>query len=690
MPVAAAALSRARHRARTGAAGSAACVVADRARVEPDGARSIGRAAIAVAVAPILLAGVRAAWRGWTPTGDNAYSAVRGHDVFSSQVPLLGTWSSASLSTGHQINHPGPLQFELLAVPVHLLGRGPGTAVGMALVNATAVALIGWLVLRRLGGAAAALAVAFAALLTWSMGSEMLYDPWSQHAPLLPFALFLAAVWCVVAGDLVALPVMAVAGSYALQTHLSYSLLVPGLSGFALAAVAAGSCRQRRRDPALWAEARGRRRTLCWLAIGALAWLVVWTLPLVEQLTADGEGNMTALVRSRNAPAPTPSVGDSVRALGGTVAVPPAWLPPSYGSPSFHLDGSGRPTWLAATGLVLLAVGLVVLGVRAWRRGSPAVAAGTATALAALVIGFVTVNWAPMRFGIVPTYLRWMWPLGMVVWLTIAIALLDEAWSHRRPSPATTPDRSPDRPTARWAIAGLVVTVVAATATLPTVDNGAASPPWTVDAIHQIDDDVAAAVEDEPGVLVELGHHPTVPASAPALFGVLQDAGVPFSVDDTALIRQLGTDRAYEPGDATVRLVVRAGRSDHAEPGERLIAASDPLSDAEERELGRLRDRVRGVVADHGLPLVDGADAVFTALGQPGEVDRIAAAGDDPDEALRSGLVRRLWTDPPLLDLVGGPLLDATVFPPDLLDRWSELDERNENQNLDVYLSPLP
>jgi hypothetical protein len=633
-------------------------------------AQVLGWAAIAVAVGPILLAGVRAAWRGWTPTGDNAYSAVRGRDVFSSHVPLLGTWSSASHATGHQVNHPGPLQFDLMAVPVAVLGRGPGAAVGMALVNATAVGLIGWLVLRRLGGAAATVAMALAALLTWSLGSEMLYDPWSQHAPLLMFALFVVAVWCVVAGDPVALPVVAVAGGYALQTHLSYTLLVPGLTGFALAASAVRWVR--RRD----------RRTLRWLAIGVLTGLVVWVQPLIEQFTGDGEGNVAALFNIRNSPAPTPSVGESVRAMGGTIAVPPAWLPPSYGSPSFHLDGSGRPTWLAAAGLVALALGLVALGIRAWHRGSPAVAAGTATALAALAIGFVTVNRAPMRFGIVPTYLRWMWPLGMVVWLAVALALLDEA--------RTSPRRRGRWPATRWAALGLAATAVAAVATLPTVDNGSASPPWTVDAIHQIDDDVAAAVADEPGVLVDLAPHPTVPATAPALFGVLQDAGVPFYVDSAALIRQLGNARAYHRGDATVRLAVRAGRDDHARPGERLIAASDPLSSGEERELRRLADRVREIIDDHGLPLVDEADAVFTALGQPHEVDRIAEAAGDPDETLRTGLVRRLWIDPVLLDLAGGPLLDPTVFPADLLDRWSVLDESNANQSVHVYLSRLP
>jgi hypothetical protein len=655
----------------------------------PDRARAIGWVAIVVGVAPILLAGVRAAWRGWTPTGDNAYSAVRGWDVFSSQPPLLGTWSSASLYTGHQINHPGALQFDLLAVPVHLLGHGPGTAVGMAMGNAAAVGLVGWLVLRSLGGAAAATAMAFAGLLTWSLGSEMLYDPWSQYAPLLPFALFLVTVGCVVAGDLAALPIMVVAGGYALQTHLSYSLLVPGLTGFALAAVAASSIRQRRRDAAGWRRARGR--TLRWTAIGAVTGLAVWAQPLVEQLSGAGEGNLAALARSRSAPAPTPSLGDSVRALGGTVAVPPAWLPPSYGSPSFHLDGSGRPTWLAASGLLALTLALVVLGVRAWRRGSPAVAGATATALAALVIGFMTVDRAPMRFGIVPTYLRWMWPLGMVVWLAVGLALLDEVWSRRQARVAgPVPGPGLGRPTARWASVGLAATAVTAAATVPTVDNGTASPPWTVDAIHEVDDDVAAAVDGEPGVLVEMGGHLAVGATAPALFGVLQEAGVPFYVHDVALVRQLGVDRAYEPGDATVRLVVRGGRADRARPGERLVAENDPLSGAEERELARLTDEVREIVARHGLPLVEDARSVFTMLDRPDEVDRIAAVADDPDEALRSGLVRLLWANGPLVDLAGGPLLDTGVFPVELLDRWSELDERSENQVIHVYIAPLP
>ena len=33
---------------------------------------------------------------------------------------MLGTWTSASLSVGKDINNPGPLLYDLLAVPVRI------------------------------------------------------------------------------------------------------------------------------------------------------------------------------------------------------------------------------------------------------------------------------------------------------------------------------------------------------------------------------------------------------------------------------------------------------------------------------------------------------------------------------------------------------------------------------------------
>jgi hypothetical protein len=339
------------------------------------------------------------------------------------------------------------LQFDLLALPLRLLGHGPGTAVGIALINAVAIALIGGLVVRRAGPTAATLAMGASALLTWSMGSEMLYDPWSQHAPLLPFALFLVAAWAAVDGDLVALPVMVVAGSYTFQTHLSYTILVPGLAAFAMAVVVARMVLARQRaggsDEAL---RRGRdhddgRRGVRWLAITAGVTVLCWAQPLYQQLTSDGEGNIVGLLRSADASAPTPGLRKAAVALGGTVAVPPAWLPPSFGDPSFRIDGSGRPLWLCVGALLVLVAVLVILGRRAWARGSSMVAAGCATAVVALALGWVSTIRMPIRFGMVATYARFMWPLGMVVWLVIAVAVLDEL--RRRSATRTAASAGP-------------------------------------------------------------------------------------------------------------------------------------------------------------------------------------------------------------------------------------------------------
>src|SRR5262245_55237180 len=128
--------------------------------------------ALAAAVVPILFAAIRTLWRGWAPYGDDALFSVRAWDVLSRNIPLLGTASSGSgRVTQRGINHPGPLQLDLLALPVRTLGHAVGTAVGQALLNVVAVGLLAWLVHRLAGRLATTIAMAGCALLVWSMGS---------------------------------------------------------------------------------------------------------------------------------------------------------------------------------------------------------------------------------------------------------------------------------------------------------------------------------------------------------------------------------------------------------------------------------------------------------------------------------------------------------------------------------------
>ena len=67
-------------------------------------------ASVVVALVPVAVATTRAIQNGWLPTEDNALWAIRSRDVFSlTHLPLIGSWSSVSLSVKTLVNHPGPL-----------------------------------------------------------------------------------------------------------------------------------------------------------------------------------------------------------------------------------------------------------------------------------------------------------------------------------------------------------------------------------------------------------------------------------------------------------------------------------------------------------------------------------------------------------------------------------------------------
>ena len=76
-------------------------------------ARSVGIAL--VAVAPIVVAAVRALVSHQMPLGDNGLITLRANDVLTVNHPWFGTWTSASLSTGIDFNNPLPLHFDWLA-----------------------------------------------------------------------------------------------------------------------------------------------------------------------------------------------------------------------------------------------------------------------------------------------------------------------------------------------------------------------------------------------------------------------------------------------------------------------------------------------------------------------------------------------------------------------------------------------
>ncbi|MFZ4811712.1 MAG: hypothetical protein ACOYL9_10240, partial [Ilumatobacteraceae bacterium] len=181
---------------------------------------SVELLAVVIALIPIAVAIARRSGGRWIPLGDNALIELRSRDVFTLRhFPLLGTWSSASLTAGTNLNHPGPLLFDLLAIPVRVFGGGTGVALGVGLINAVSVvgvAIVGHRVAGRTGALAS---LAIATMLCYTLGSGMLTDPWNPHVLILPFLFVVLCGWAVASGHMTLLPWMLIAGSLCLQTH---------------------------------------------------------------------------------------------------------------------------------------------------------------------------------------------------------------------------------------------------------------------------------------------------------------------------------------------------------------------------------------------------------------------------------------------------------------------------------------
>src|SRR5205085_1811197 len=159
-----------------------------------------------------------------------------------------------------------------------VLGAGPGVVLGISLINVASLVGVAVLAHRRGGPLAVAAAMAVASVLCWTMGSTMLFEPWNPHSVLLPFLCFLLLAWSVASGDSLALPWLIGVGSFVVQTHLSYVLLVPVLSTWAVAGLVLELRRVRGRRERSWRQLRLRARRAAVLA--GLVAVLCWAQPL--------------------------------------------------------------------------------------------------------------------------------------------------------------------------------------------------------------------------------------------------------------------------------------------------------------------------------------------------------------------------------------------------------------------------
>ena len=91
-----------------------------------------------VTTVALAVVAIRALAEGVQLIDERAIAELRARDVFTADHPLVGTESSAG-----DFNHPGPLQFDLFAVPIRLLGGPVGVTLTVIAVNVAMVWLSG-------------------------------------------------------------------------------------------------------------------------------------------------------------------------------------------------------------------------------------------------------------------------------------------------------------------------------------------------------------------------------------------------------------------------------------------------------------------------------------------------------------------------------------------------------------------
>jgi hypothetical protein len=631
-------------------------------------------ASIAIALVPVATATARAIYTGWIPTEDNALFAIRARDLFTyTHLPLIGTWSSASLNVGTQVNHPGPLYFDLLAVPARISDSGAGIAFGVALINALCIVGIAWFAYRRGGALVGTIAMAATAALCWAMGSELLFEPWNPHSAMLPFLFFLVVVWSMTAGDLLAIPFAAGAGSLVMQTHLSYALLVPLLSAWGVVGLVICLRRQRRRDTGGWRDLR--TRALRFGAVGVGVVVVCWLQPLIEQFTSDGSGNLTRLADSaRSSDAESIGYGFAARVIATVVSLPPWWFRPSVREN--FVSGWAAPSLGVA--ILSLAVLGAVLAWCAWsaRRCRDGVSTwAIATAIVALVVVLVTAGRVPVTlFGkVTPHTFRWLWPLGAFLFMTIAITLTRRFATRAGASALSV------------SLVGVfaAVTVVLAALNIPYADEGQGpnSQEYAIPAAHDLARQMGSLEGDGPFLIDDLYHGAFAEPYGGTVVAELQRRGISFVADDPVLVRQFGPARRFDGRNAEAQLLLRTGdEAREAPPGSRPVGLGEGLSRADRRELARLKTDIREYIDAGRLRLNDRGQAAL----QRGDLPKLAeiqAQGADAQALFDS---RELDVMIRARDLA----LDAAWAR--RLERYADLQQRADQETVGLFVAPLP
>jgi hypothetical protein len=554
----------------------------------------------AAALVSIASAAILAVGHHWVPVGDHAIFAVRAHDVFSSHPPLLGTWTSASTSTSVNVNNPGPLYFDALAVPTAIFGStNAGIAVGVALVNLVSAFGIGVVARRQGGYVVGAAAFTIVAVLAWTLGSEVLVEPVQPGALLMPMLLALMLGWGVARGDLVLLPWLVGVASFILQTYVTYVFLIGFLAVWAVVCVVL-RLRASHWDPEQLR--RVRKIGLISVLVGALCWVQ----PIYQQFFGSGPGNFGQLWKAARAPAKTfgPNIG--TRLMADVVSLPPFWFRPSYHDflAVDYVPKSSLP--LAVASLLIVAALLALIARTAFRNTRDVAGTAAATGLVALLAGVVTAGRILVGlFGLISSHVfRWLWPLAAFVTFVFLVAVVQ--YLQRRVRPAAI-------------VAGFaVIAVVFMALNLPTTDQNPDGTTSSIPVARDIGKQLSVLRGKGP-LAVDTAHVTFEDVYPSYVLAALQHYGIDFKVNDENSLYQLGFRRRFDGSNARGGVFIRNGDFvDLGPPDSERVAVHYGLNPTDRAEMTTLQGEIAELMNNGTITLNDkGRAAIGYHYAQP-------------------------------------------------------------------------
>jgi hypothetical protein len=556
----------------------------------------------------------------YLPVQDHSVIEMFVRDVGHEQV-LVGLYSRADWS------HPGPAEFYVLA-PFYWLTGGASVGLWIGALAINAASIVGCAAVARRHGGTPVLLVTLVgcALVMRTLGADILADPWNTYIPVLPFLLMLFLTWAMLCGDLWALPVATVVGSFTAQTHvgflaLSMPLLVVG--GVALVwpelrrfvRERRGSAAEGDADPEADVDAEaevsvdadevGRRRALV-RAVGLAAGLFVlmWVPPVLDVLWNAPSNARQTIEWFQRADEGVHTLSDGVRVIVAQFGINPEWIT-GYQRPAF---ATGEPITLYRTPWPVLLPVVVAAAVVLWRRVEGARALVVTLGLS-LVLGILAV-----ARTVGPAYdyrLRWTWMIPVVAFVLVGWAV----WRYLvRWRPAVEGKVLVPLALAGLLVLGVVNTVAAADAGMPY--------PVDTEIMTALSRPVLAAFDEDRGgmggdgqVIVEryenhLGDH----TYGRGLLLQLERHGIDARVPESH-IRFLPEDRNQTEGPVRAHLLVASDEEVDElrdDPDYTMLAIWSPLSEEEQADIAEQFDELQEEFAAHRIDketwLVEGGE----------------------------------------------------------------------------------